>query len=174
MSFRQSVFRKLAWRVPKLRWKTLDAFPCITPHGARTILPPKACPMHWWPIQTPNIGRSVDKSLTIWRDMPDSSGLPANVARSVHVIGSARSRVWSLGWDIYPQTYDGCFIMCIESLLKSLNNNWEEDSCIAASLPGPGEISMALGLKAWSSEIVSSSFLKTTWSHSRPPRYYRR
>ena len=42
-------------RRPRRRGRSRDALPCIG-RRARTICPPKAWPMHWWPRQTPRIG----------------------------------------------------------------------------------------------------------------------
>ena len=39
-----------------------EVFPCMST-GAWTMLPPKACPMHWCPRQTPRIGISPDELL---------------------------------------------------------------------------------------------------------------
>lgn len=32
--------------------------------------------MHWWPMHTPNMGKSGPSSLTVCRAMPESSGRP--------------------------------------------------------------------------------------------------
>ena len=60
-----------------LLWYTREVFPCMTPPGARIMRPPKTCPIHWCPMQTPNTGILGPRRSTICREMPESSGRPA-------------------------------------------------------------------------------------------------
>jgi hypothetical protein len=46
-----------------------------------TPSPPKASPMHWWPMHTPNRGKSGPSSFTACRQMPESAGAPADTHR---------------------------------------------------------------------------------------------
>ncbi len=59
-----------------LLWYTREVFPCMTPPGARMICPPKAWPMHWCPMQTPNTGMLGPRRSTICSEIPESSGRP--------------------------------------------------------------------------------------------------
>lgn len=58
--------------------------------------PPKASPMHWWPMHTPKRGNSGPSSRTTCREMPESMGLPACVPRQrgMSWVGLARGYTW--------------------------------------------------------------------------------
>ena len=52
---------------------------------ARTIVPPKTCPIDWCPRQTPRIGIRPANRLTTSQEMPASSGVqgPGEITRWV-------------------------------------------------------------------------------------------
>ena len=62
-------------RRPRRRGRSREALPCIG-RRARTIWPPKAWPMHWWPRQTPeDRDRRARAGAPAARDTPASLGV---------------------------------------------------------------------------------------------------
>jgi hypothetical protein len=76
-------------RLPQLATKLRQAV-CSPPafhhhhhhtHTHALHSPPNASPMHWWPMHTPNSGKSGPSSRTACRQMPESAGAPAQTTR---------------------------------------------------------------------------------------------
>ena len=59
---------------PRPSWRMGDVLPCIR-RSARTTRPPYACPMAWWPRQTPKMGSSAPRSRRTASEMPASFGV---------------------------------------------------------------------------------------------------
>src|SRR5256712_7516078 len=61
-------------KMPFASWRMRETLPCIT-CLARTTLPPKACPIAWWPRHTPSRGiRPITFSISC-KEMPASLGV---------------------------------------------------------------------------------------------------
>ena len=61
-------------KTPRPSCVTGEILPCIT-RCARTMRPPNACPMAWWPRHTPRIGICPAKRWISGTEMPASLGV---------------------------------------------------------------------------------------------------
>jgi hypothetical protein len=67
--------------------------PCIS-SCARTILPPKAAPMLWWPRHTPRMGSLPAKCWMAATEMPASAGEQGPGEMTSRSMAPASSRRW--------------------------------------------------------------------------------
>lgn len=109
--------------------------------------PPNAWPMHWWPMQTPKSGKSGPSSLHACKQMPDSSGAPAE------------------RWRLCEFAFGGPTTRPLMHKEQGCSAHW------IRSEPGPGEMRIPRGFIARISSHVFSSFLNTTSSTFSSQRY---
>lgn len=130
-------------------------------------------------MHTPKIGNSCPSSLTVCKAMPESSGLPAKHCLILLLHRRYQSQICKF----YHQNAKPCDSMWCskkwhsalpvlhDHLVAVVMHQGRHPSELLLSRPGPGESKIPLGLSARSSSIVFSSFLNTTCSQPKSPKY---
>ena len=134
--------------------------PCITPVFALITFPPKIWPIHWCPKQTPNSGNFGPSFSTLSSDIPDSSGVPKRERERERKKKENKKTKENKNGKAQFGSNNGVSV--------------EVDITLSAccNLPGPGETRIPFGFAASIWSVVTSSFLKTTYSHFKLPRYF--
>jgi len=137
----------------------------LVPAATFSSSPPNASPMHWWPMQTPNSGKSGPSSLTACSEMPESVGLPVIVERVYRTLSQSSGVELQKHTRSIPKTV--CLGCCDSWTPRQPASVRKPTACS----PGPGDTKMPAGFIARISSTVFSSFLNTTNSAPRSPKY---